>query len=60
MAHSATHYLFGMCEDRRFKSVCASAHSDQSRSFPPEETLDPWLPIERQLKTKISLHGCTG
>ena len=28
--------------------------------FPPEETLDPWLPIERPSKTLISLCGCTG
>ena len=29
----------------------ASAQSDQSLRFPPEETLDTWLPIELQLKT---------
>ena len=29
--------------------------SDQSLSFPPEETLDPWLPIECPLKTRIRL-----
>ena len=28
--------------------------------FPPEETLDPWLPIEHQSKTQISLHRCAG
>ena len=34
------------------KSVYASAQSDQSLSFPlPEETLDPWLPIEHPSKT---------
>ena len=31
---------------RNFKYICASAQSDQSLSFPPEETLVPWLPIE--------------
>ena len=36
-----------MCIERRFKSVCASSQSDQSLSFRPEETLDPWLHIER-------------
>ena len=35
-----------------------SAHSDLS--FLIEETLDPWLPIERPLKTLIRLCGCTG
>ena len=31
-----------MCVYRSFKSVCAFAQSDQSLSFPPEETLNPW------------------
>ena len=35
----------GMCIQRIFKSDCASAQSDQSLSFPLEETLDPLLPI---------------
>ena len=42
----------------RYKLACAysedsnqSEQSDQSHSFPPEETLDPWLPIERISKT---------
>ena len=39
----------------RLKSVCASAQSDQSLNFPPEEMLDPWLPIERLSKTLIRL-----
>ena len=34
---------------------CASASSDWSLSFPPEETVDPWLPIERPSKTLIRL-----
>ena len=28
---------------RRFKSVCTSIQSDQSLSFPTEETLNPWV-----------------
>ena len=36
----------GTCVQYRFKSVCATAQSDQSLSFLPEETLDPWLPIQ--------------
>ena len=28
----------GMCVQRRIKSVCPSTQSDQSLSFPPEET----------------------
>ena len=40
-----------MCIQRRYKSVCASAQSDLSLNFLPEEMLDPWLPIEGPLKT---------
>ena len=47
--------LIGMCVQSKFKEVCASAYSDQSLSFPPEETLGPWLPIERTSKTQIRL-----
>ena len=50
----------GMCVQRRLKSVSVSAQSDQSISFPPEETLDPWIPIEHPLKTQISLRQCAG
>ena len=39
-----------LCIQQRFKSVCSCAQSDQSLSFPPEETLDTWLPIERLSK----------
>ena len=45
---------------QRFKSVCAFSQSDQSLSFPTEEALDPWLPIERLSKTLIRLRGCAG
>ena len=41
----------GMCPQQRFKSVCASAQSDQSLSFPLEDMLDYWLPIEHPSKT---------
>ena len=34
---------------------CASASFDLSLSFPPEETFDPWLPIEHPMKTLIRL-----
>ena len=36
----------GKYVQRRFKSVCKSAQSDQSLSFPPEEMLNPQLPID--------------
>ena len=36
-----------------FKLACAQ--SDQSLSFPPEETTDPLLPIERHSKNLIRL-----
>ena len=42
-----------MCAQRRFRFACALAQYDQSLSFPPEEMLDPWQPIERPSKTKI-------
>ena len=32
--------------------------SGQNLSFPPEETLDPWLPIERPLKTDQTAGMC--
>ena len=48
----------GMCVQRRFKSVCTSTQSDRSPNFPPEETLDPWIPIECPSKTLIRLCGC--
>ena len=48
-----------MCTQLRFKSVCASAQSDHSLSFPREETLDACLPIERPSKTLIILYGCS-
>ena len=50
----------GMCVQRIFKSVCASSQFDQSHSFTSDETLDPWLPIERLLKTLIELCGGAG
>ena len=49
-----------MCAQRRFKSDCVSAKSDQSLSFPPEETLDHWLYTERPSKTLIRQCECTG
>ena len=36
-----------MCVQKRFKSICTFSQSDQSLSFPPEEILDPWLPIQK-------------
>ena len=49
-----------MCVEQRLKSVFVSAQSEQSISFPPEETLEPWLPIEHPLKTQISLRMGAG
>ena len=45
----------GMRVQQRFKSVCACAQSGHSRSLWSEETLGPWLPKERPLKTLIRL-----
>ena len=45
--------IHGMLVQLRFKSVYAFGQSDQSLSCPPEETLDPWLPIECPSETLI-------
>ena len=50
----------GMCAQRRLRSACASAQSDQSLRCPHEETLGPQLPIEHTAKTLIRLGGCPG
>ena len=47
----------GMYVQQRFKSVCSSVQSPLSLCFPPEETLNPWLPIEGASKTLIRLCG---
>ena len=39
------------------KSLCIHK-IDQSLSFPPEETLEPWLPIECPSKALIRLCRC--
>ena len=44
-----------MCAQRRLKSACASAQSDQSLRCPHEETLYPWLSKLRPLKILIRL-----
>ena len=49
-----------LCAQRRLRSACASAQSDQSQPCPPEATLGPKLPIERTAKTLIRLGGCPG
>ena len=49
-----------MCEQQRFKAVCASTQSDQNIRRLPEVTLVPRLPIERPSKTMIRLRGCAG
>ena len=50
----------GMCAQRRLRSAWASAQSDQSLRCPHGGSLGPWLPIERTVKTLISLGGCPG
>ena len=47
-----------MLVQERFKSVCTSAQSYHCHSFPSEETLDPWLPIEHPLKTDHTVWIC--
>ena len=50
----------GICVQRRLRSAWASAQSDQSFRCPHEESLGPYLPIERTSKTMIRLGGCPG
>ena len=47
----------GHCAQRRHRSTCASAQSDQSLRRPLEEILGPQLPTERTTKTLIRLGG---
>ena len=50
----------GMCAQGRLRSAWASAQSDQSFRCPHEESLGPYLPIERTSKILIRLGGCLG
>ena len=50
----------GMCAQRRLRSAWASAQSDESIRCPHEESLGPYLPIERIAKALIRLGGCPG
>ena len=45
------HLQFGMCVQQILKSICTNAHSAQSFSLQPEETLGPLLSIEHQSPT---------
>ena len=49
-----------LCAQRRFRSAWAFAQSDQSLRCPHEESLDPYLPIQRTAKALIRLGGCPG
>ena len=46
-----------MCAQRRLGSPWASAQSDKSLRCPHKESLGPWQPIERTVKTLIRLGG---
>ena len=49
-----------LCAQRRLRSAWVSAQSDQSLRCPHEETLGPYLLIERPAKTLFRLDGCPG
>ena len=49
-----------MCAQRRLKSACAFAQSDQSLRCPHEETLHPWLSKMHTMKILIRLRKCAG
>ena len=49
------------CHVRPAKTqIRLDAQSDKSLRYPLDESLGPWLPIERRAKTLISLNGCPG
>ena len=48
----------GMCALRKLRSAWASAQFNQGLHCPHEESLGPYLPIERTAKTLIRLGGC--
>ena len=50
----------GMCAQRRLRSACASAQSDQRLHCPHEQSCGPQLPTERTAKTLIRLGRCPG
>ena len=60
MSHDMTKPTKWLCAQRRLRSAWASAQSNQSLRCPHEESLGPWLPIERTAKTLIRLGGCPG
>ena len=47
-----------MCAQRRLKSACASAQSDQGLRYPHEETLHSWLTKMRLVKILTRLREC--
>ena len=60
ISHDMTKPTKWVCAQRRLRSAWASAKSDQSLCCPHEESLGPYLPIERTAKTLIRLGGCPG
>ena len=58
MSHLMTKPTKWLCTQRRLRSAWASTQSDQSLCCPHEESLGPYLPIERTVKTLIRLGGC--
>ena len=60
MSHDMTKPTKWVFAQQRLGSVWASALSDQSLRCPHEETLGPYLPNERRVKTLIRLGGCPG
>ena len=49
-----------LCAQRSLRSALASAQSDQRLCWLHEESLGPYLPIERTAKMLIRLGGCPG
>ena len=49
-----------LCAQRRIRSAWESVQSDQRLRCPQDETLGPYLPIERTAKTLIRLGGWPG
>ena len=49
-----------LCAQRRLRSAWAFAQSDQHLRSQHEESLDPYLSIERTAKTLVRLGECPG
>ena len=60
LSHIVENLPSDMCAQRRLRSACASAQSDQSLRCSHEETLHTWVSNMRPVKILIRLRECVG